>query len=44
MFHQYLLSPLGMGSDSEKRIQHIVYHKAGEKTEWMWMRGGRVKI
>lgn len=31
VFHQHLLSPLGMGAESEQRMQQVVFNRAGDE-------------
>lgn len=43
--HQGLCSSLGTRAESEERPQQLVCYRAGDETgDWIWRRGGRVKI
>ena len=42
MYYQYLLSPLGLGAESEERSQPKVCYRSGDETGgWTWRNGGR---
>lgn len=41
MFYQDMFSPLGMGTDSEERLQQVVCYRDGDETEGLDLQEGR---